>query len=152
MVARETPDALRLEAWRLFLVTHRRVVSLLADELAEDAWLSLPWYDVLVQLSDADDGRLRFQELADAVVLSPSGLSRLIDRMEEQGLVAREPCEDDRRGMYAVMTDEGRDRLVATAPHHLAGVHEHFTSQLTTSDAHEMSAAFRRILDGLGTD
>lgn len=141
-----TPDHTRLEAWRLFLVSHRRVLSILADELRGDEWLSLPWYDVLVQLSDAEDHRLRFQDLAHSVVLSPSGLSRLIDRMEQDGLVTREPCEDDRRGTYAVMTSAGNERLVATAPHHLAGVHEHFTSHLSEAEALTMTNVLQRIL------
>lgn len=140
------PDSDGLRAWRGFLVAHRRVTAVLAEELDGDEWLSLTWYDVLVQLSEADDDRLRFQELAEAVLLSASGLSRLIDRMEQAGLVRREPCEDDRRGTYAVMTDRGRDRLVATAPHHLAGVEQHFTGLLSPEEARVMGDVFERVV------
>lgn len=149
MAATDQPSADGLRAWRGFLVAHRRVTAVLASELDDDEWLSLTWYDVLVQLSEAPEHRLRFQELAEAVLLSASGLSRLIDRMEQDGVVRREPCEDDRRGTWAVMTDRGRQRLVTTAPHHLAGVQEHFAGLLSPDEAAILGDVFERVVAGL---
>lgn len=142
-------DRERLGAWRLFLETHARVLDVLENELNEDEDLQLSWYDVLVQLSEAPDRRLRMQELADAVLLSKSGLTRLVDRMEKAGLVQREACTDDRRGTYAVLTDRGLERLEDAFPAHARGVQEHFTGHLSPDEARVMTAAFRRVLDAL---
>ncbi len=138
-------DAERLGAWRAFLELHHAVTVALADELEAEAGLPLSWYDVLVQLEEAPEGRRRMQDLADAVLFSASGLTRLVDRMERAGLVERRPFPGDRRGSYAVLTDAGRERLRATSGAHLRGVREHFGDRLTDADA----VTLRRILTGM---
>lgn len=138
-------DADRLAAWRAFLEVHHQVTVALAEELESEVGLPLPWYDVLVQLEEAPEGRRRMQDLADAVLFSPSGLTRLVDRMERAGLVERRPYPGDRRGSYAVLTDAGRERLRATSGVHLRGVREHFADHLTDADA----ATLRRILTSM---
>lgn len=136
----------KLAAWRAFLTAHARVVDVLERELREREGLPLSWYDVLVQLSEADGHRLRMQELADRVLLSKSGLTRLIDRMEREGYVERSPCTDDRRGTWATMTAAGFARIRQTAPTHLGGVREHFSDQLDDIEAAHLTAALERIV------
>lgn len=143
--ARAQIPAAQLAAWRAFLEAHARTVEVLSHELRTEAELPLTWYDVLVQLSEADDGRLRMQELADAVLLSKSGLTRLIDRMEREGLVTRSRCSDDRRGTYAELTEAGRQRLRDAAPTHLRGVREHFADLLDDAEAAELERLLHRI-------
>jgi len=135
----------RLAAWRGFLEAHARVTEVLARELRAEVGLPLAWYDVLVQLEEADDHRLRMQDLADAVLLSKSGLTRLVDRMESEGLVRRAACPDDRRGTFAELTDLGFETLRSTAPTHLRGVDEHFTSLLDDHEAEVLATALQRI-------
>ena len=134
-----------LAAWRTFLEAHARVSEVLARELREAEGLPLSWYDVMVQLSEAEDHELRMQELADAVLLSKSGLTRLVDRMEEAGLVRRRRCPDDRRGMLAQLTDQGYERLRETAPTHLQGIREHFIDVLTDEEAEVLEQALARV-------
>lgn len=141
---------MRLQAWRRFLEAHAYVLAILERELEDEEDLPLAWYDVLVQLSEVEGSRLRMQELAEAVLLSKSGLSRLVDRMVDAGLVRREACESDRRGTYAVMTEAGWDRLRATAPTHVRGVDEHFASLLTDEEAQVVARALQRVVDATG--
>ncbi len=137
-----------LEAWRRFLRAHAVVSRVLARELEESCGLPLPEYDVLVTLAQAEGGRLRMQELADAVVFSRSGLTRLVDRMGRDGLVTRERCRDDGRGTYAVITAAGRRRLRQAAGVHLRGVGEHFAQHLTKTEAATLARALGAVSDG----
>ena len=138
----------KLRAWVAFLEAHARTVELLTRELKDEEGLALSWYDVLVQLSEADDGQLRMQDLADAVLLSKSGLTRLIDRMETAGLVRREACPSDRRGTFAAITEEGMRTLRATYPTHARGVRQHFTDLLDDDEARVLERILRRIAEG----
>ena len=135
----------RLDAWRAFLRAHAAVVGALETELEAERELPLPWYDVLVSLSDAG-GRLRMQDLADRVLFSRSGLTRLVDRMATAGLVERERCEDDRRGTFAVLTRAGTARLREAAGVHLRGIHDHFTSHLSDADVAALVGALEKVL------
>ena len=139
-------SAARMGAWRSFLEAHARVTDALAAELEAETALPLTWYDVLVQLSEADDHKLRMQDLARAVLLSKSGLTRLVDRMTTAGLVSREPCLDDRRGTFVLLAPAGRQRLDGVSPVHLRGIAEHFTSHLSDDEARQMHALLSRIL------
>ncbi len=145
--ARAPVPARGLSAWRAFLEAHARVSEVLARELKDTEDLPLTWYDVLVQLSEADDHRLRMQELAEAVLLSKSGLTRLVDRMEDAGLVRRMKCPDDRRGTLAEMTEQGYQRLRQTAPTHLRGVQDHFVDVLTDEEAQVLETALARVAE-----
>jgi DNA-binding MarR family transcriptional regulator len=135
----------RAAAWRAFLEAHARVTARLERELRDEQGLPLTWYDVLVQLHEADGHQLRMQELADAVLLSKSGLTRLVDRMERAGLVRRAACPSDRRGTFAELTAEGLRTLRRTAPTHLRGVGEHFSQHLDETEAEVLAQALRRI-------
>lgn len=136
-----------MAAWRSFLTAHARVTELLEAELQAEKQLSLAWYDVLVQLQEIPDHRLRMTELASKVLLSKSGLTRLVDRMCEAGLVERSFDETDRRGRWVSLKDAGLERLRGAAPVHLRGIGEHFTSRLTGEEAGVISAAFNRVAD-----
>jgi DNA-binding MarR family transcriptional regulator len=140
------PDPAYLSAWRLLLEAHATVTELLEHELVAERGLPLSRYDVLLNLAEAPDGRLRMQELSASVLLSKSGLSRLVDRMVEAGLVRRERCQDDRRGWFAVLTDQGRSALRRAAPVHLRGIQEHFTGHLEPGEVHAMTAALTRVV------
>ena len=134
-----------MAAWRTFLEAHARVTECLEQELQEAHGLSLPWYDVLVQLSEVRDRRLRMTELAAAVLLSKSGLTRLVDRMLSAGLVDRESDPSDRRGIYVCLTDAGLARLREAAPTHLRGIQQHFTGSLTQDEAITIADALGRV-------
>jgi DNA-binding MarR family transcriptional regulator len=86
-------------------------------------------------------------ELAERVLLSRSGLTRLVDRMEAEGLVRREACEDDARGLFTVLTDEGLDRLRSASGTHLRGVAEYAVGRLSDGEADQLSALLARMLD-----
>lgn len=137
----------QLRAWRAFLEAHAHTTERLARELRDEEELPLAWYDVLVHLDEAEGHRLRMQELADGVLVSKSGLTRLVDRMEHDGLVRRMRCPEDRRGTYAELTDEGRAALRRTAPTHLRGVAEHFAAHLDAEEAEVLERLLRRIAD-----
>lgn len=133
-----------------FLRAHADVTRMLEEELEMQRGLPLTWYDVLAQLQAAPNGRLRMQELAESVLLSKSGLTRLFDRMERQGLVRREPCYDDRRGTLAVITPAGRGALRRAAPVHLRGIEEHFAAHLTDEEARTLQSALSKVLQAAG--
>lgn len=140
------PDPAHLAAWRRLLEAHAAVTELLEHELVAERGLPLSRYDVLLNLAEAPAGRLRMQELSASVLLSKSGLSRLVDRMVEAGLVRRERCQDDRRGWFAVLTDQGRSALRRAAPVHLRGIQEHFASHLQPDEVQVLAAALGRVV------
>lgn len=150
MTATETrpvrhPSAAGMTAWRTFLNTHARITRRLEAELMTEEDLALASYDVLVQLSEAPDGRLRMTELAGAVLLSRSGLTRLVDRLTRDGLVTRQACEDDARGTYAVLTPAGLSRLRKASKIHLRGVEEHMTGRLDESELSMLTELLDRL-------
>jgi DNA-binding MarR family transcriptional regulator len=124
------PTATELDTWRSFLRAHARLVRVLETELVAEHPITLGAYDVLVQLAEAPERRLRMAELADAVLLSRSGVTRLVDRLEVAGMVTRERFDGDGRGVVAVITTKGIDTLRAAARTHLAGVVRHFVEHL----------------------
>ena len=138
---------LEMEAWAGFLRAHASLVRELDDELQREHDLPLSSYDVLVQLATAPEGMMRMSQLADAVLLSRSGLSRLVARLVDQGLVERRECASDGRGALATLTDEGRRRLDEARETHRGGVRQRFLSRLSESQQRQLGAAWRRILD-----
>lgn len=134
-------------AWRAFLTAHARVTEILEAELQDERQLPLAWYDVLVQLQEAPRNRLRMSELASRVLLSKSGLTRLVDRMCKAGLVERSFDEMDRRGRWVSLCGQGLETLRSAAPVHLRGVAEHFTSHLSAEEAALIAEVLNRIVD-----
>jgi len=133
-------------AWRSFLQTYATLLPILAQELQAEHKLPLTWYDVLAQLNSAPDGVLRMQDLAKAILLSQSGLTRLLDRIAAAGLVERLPCPDDRRGTYAVITEQGKEVLAQALPSHIRSIETHFLSHLDAADIQALYTAFAKIL------
>ncbi|MEJ7771061.1 MAG: MarR family winged helix-turn-helix transcriptional regulator [Geodermatophilaceae bacterium] len=141
------PDPTALASWRVFLRAHAVVTRRLEAELVEEQDLPLASYDVLFQLVDAPGRRLRMTELASAVLLSRSGISRLVDRLQREGLVIREAASEDGRGMYAVLQPAGVSRLRDAAPTHLRGVAEHMTSKFSEDELDALRALLERLCD-----
>lgn len=136
---------LELAAWAGFLRAYARLVGELDDELTARHRLPLSSYDVLVQLADAPEGRLRMSELADAVILSRSGLTRLVGRLVDQGLVERRECECDARGAYAAITAAGRRKLEEAGGTHRTGVRERFLDRLSEAQQRQLAAVWNRV-------
>ncbi len=136
---------LRMQAWRAFLEAHARVIALLEADLQAERGISLAFYDVLVQLEEAEGHRLRMTDLARRVVISKSGLTRLVDRMVSAGLVQRSPDDQDRRGRWVELTPAGWERLRDAAPRHLRGVRRYFTGELAPEEAAALADALGRI-------
>ena len=137
----------RLAAWSAFLRAHARVVRELERELQAEQRMALTDYDVLVQLANAGDRRLRMSELADRLLLSRSGATRLVDRLVAQGMVERVMCDVDRRGQWASLTDAGYERLRQASPTHLRGVAEHFLDRLSADELAAIERALVRLED-----
>ena len=131
--------------WRSFLRAHAATMRELERELAADADLPLSWYDVLLQLAEAPERKLRMSELADRVLLSRSGLTRLVDRLQRAGLVSREPSPTDLRGTYTVLTPDGYQRLRGAAPIHLRGVDRHWVSKFTDEELTQLRDLLARL-------
>jgi DNA-binding MarR family transcriptional regulator len=142
---RSIPTHEQLAAWRAFLRAHATITRALETELVAEQKLSLAAYDVLVQLEEAPERRLRMTELADAVLLSRSGVTRLVDRLERGGLVARFPVESDGRGVAAELTDAGLNRLRTASRTHLGGVVRHFAAVLDADDLSVLERISRRL-------
>jgi DNA-binding MarR family transcriptional regulator len=137
---------LEMEAWAGFLHAHATLVRELDDELTRAHDLPLSSYDVLVQLASTAGDEMRMSQLADAVLLSRSGLSRLVARLVDQGLVERRECDSDGRGAFATLTDEGRRRLEEARATHRGGVRERFLSRLSDAQQRQLGSAWKRIL------
>jgi DNA-binding MarR family transcriptional regulator len=140
-----SPNDPRIAAWAAFLRAHARIVRRLEAELQAEQDLALTDYDVLVQLAQADERRLRMSELADRLMLSRSGATRLVDRLVAAGLVERVTCDDDRRGQWASLTDAGHERLRRASPTHLRGVGEHFLDRLSADELQGLGRIFTRL-------
>lgn len=144
---RRLPTASELDVWRSFLRAHARLTRVLETELVAEHPISLGAYDVLVQLAEAPERRLRMAELADAVLLSRSGVTRLVDRLEVAGMVTRERFDGDGRGVVAVITTKGVDTLRAAARTHLAGVVRHFVEHMNPAELDTLGELCARLTD-----
>lgn len=138
------PSDWRIGIWRSFLRAHASVLRELERELTE-AGLPLGWYDVLLQLAEAPGRRLRMAELAERVLLSRSGLTRLVDRLQTEGFVRREPSRDDARGTFTVLTRDEFEALRRTAPVHLAGVRDHWLAHYTDDELRVLGGLLERL-------
>jgi DNA-binding MarR family transcriptional regulator len=138
-------DDPRARAWRLFVETHGLVFGRLTDELKAEVGLAMTWYDVLFHLQEVPGQRLRMHELAEAVVISKSGLTTLVDRMEKAGLLRRKPPAHDRRAIEVALTDAGRRRFEEANAVHWRGIQEHFTSHLNKREAEMLARVLERL-------
>ena len=139
-----------LAAWRSFIHAHARLSRRLDEELQASHGLSLAEYDALVQLAAAPGRRLRMSVLADRVLLSRSGITRLVDRLVASGMVERGACSTDARGAEAALTPAGVDRLRAAAVTHLDGIHRYFLDVIPEADRAVIARSLDKVTDGLG--
>jgi DNA-binding MarR family transcriptional regulator len=137
-------DEEEIAAWRAFLRSHSLMLRQIEADLAQAGLPPLGWYDVLWALYEAPGNHLQPSALADAIVLSRSGLSRMIDRIEEAGCVRRRPCPGDRRAIHVELTDEGRRMLSEMWPVYARGVADHFLPALG-----EHSCTLRQALESV---
>jgi DNA-binding MarR family transcriptional regulator len=137
-------------AWRALQRMQMHLDARLARQLAVESGLSYPDYVVLVALTDQPEGRLRLGELAGALAWEKSRASHHVARMTARGLVAKEPCDADRRGAWVVVTPEGRAEIGAAAPGHVRAVRELFVDRLTPEQLDAVRSAAEAVLEGLG--
>ncbi len=137
-----------LGAWRGLLRVHSALVKALDSELEAAHGLPLSSYEVLVSLRTAPEGKLRMADLADRALLSRSGMTRLVDRLEREGLLARRQCSADARGCYAALTEAGAAFLDRARPTHLAGVREKFLRHFAEDELEQLAECWDRVLPG----
>ncbi len=142
----------RIEPWRAFLQAHARITRRLDEELRAEHDLSLAEYDALLTIADAPGRRIRMRQLADRVILSKSGVTRLIDRLVLDGLVQRDACLSDARGAEAVLTTAGLDRLRRASRTHLRGIDEHFLAAVDDADLSVIERSMRAVADRAGVE
>jgi DNA-binding MarR family transcriptional regulator len=135
-----------LDAWRAFLTAHAHVTRAIGRELAADGLPDLSWYDLLWALYRSPGRRLRVKDLADEVVLSPTAMSRFVDRVADAGYVRREPHPDDRRALQIALTPEGEDLLRRMWPVYARGIQRHFAAVAGRS-APRLRSLFRRMAE-----
>ncbi len=148
-VHRSSSDDPALGVWRSFLQAHARLLRHLDEELQAAHGLSLAEYDALLQLANAPDRRLRMSALADRVLLSRSGITRLVDRMVADGMVERSACPTDARGSMAAITPQGVSQLRAASKTHLEGVRRYFLDVVSAEEQAVIQASLQRVSDGL---
>ena len=141
-----TNTTIHLQMWRSFLGAHFSVVKYLERRMQEQHGLTLAWWDVMQQLADGPKQGLRMSELADSVLLTRSGITRLVDRMIEAGLIVRETCPGDRRGYYAVITEKGLDTIESVGPDHFRDAWEAFLGHISEEEAVMLEKVFGRVL------
>lgn len=134
-----------LRAWQALLHAHHDVMRQLDAELREEHGLSMSAYDVLLRLTRAPDRSLRMTDLAERVMVSPSGLTRTVDRLVSKGLVERDRFDGDARVMLARLTDRGQQVLRGAAKTHLRGIRRHFTGRLSETQLRNVASALEAI-------
>jgi DNA-binding MarR family transcriptional regulator len=138
-------DQEQLQAWRGMLRAHSELTRALDAELTREHKLPLSSYEVLLFLADSEGGRMRMSELADSVLLSRSGLTRLVDRLEREGLLKRERCESDARGFFAEITPKGRRVFTAARQTHLDGVRRLFLDRFSRDELRALGALWQKL-------
>jgi DNA-binding MarR family transcriptional regulator len=146
----DTLTPIEQRAWRALVRAHACLVKRLDVELEAQHGLPLTSYEVLLRLSNAEGGKMRMHDIASSVMLSRSGLTRLVDRLERDGLVDRCSCENDARGAYAVITAEGRARCAQARATHLAGVHAMFVAHYSEAELELLGPLLERVLPADG--
>lgn len=138
-------DEIELAAWKGMLFAYRNATVAIDERLEREHDLTLSSYEVLLILSRQEEQAMRMGQLADALLLSRSGLTRLVDRLVKRGLVERHTCSDDRRGTYAKLTPAGLEQFELARPTNLAAIREQFVSRLETQDLEDLARIWRRL-------
>ena len=139
-----SPSPERLRAWRLYFESALALIDVLGAELERDAGIPMRWYDVLVHLEEIPEG-LRMNELAERILYSKSGFTRVVDRMEEAGLVQRVRPENDRRSILVILTDQGRTTMEHARRHHRHAIEQHFSRHLSDTDIKALTRALEKL-------
>jgi DNA-binding MarR family transcriptional regulator len=139
-----SPSPERLRAWRLYFESALALHDVLDAELERDAGIPLRWYDALVHLEETPEG-LRMNELAERILYSKSGFTRVVDRMEEAGLVERVRPESDRRSILVVLTDQGRNTMEQARRYHRHAIDQHFSCHLSDIDIKALTRALEKL-------
>ncbi|MGH2614047.1 MAG: MarR family winged helix-turn-helix transcriptional regulator [Thermomicrobiales bacterium] len=134
--------------WAGFLQTHAALARELDADLRAAHRLPLTDFEILLWLSQGSCERMRMAALADTVLLSPSGLSRAVERLQNRGLVRREPCTEDRRGAYATLTETGAALMRSAGATHAAGIRRRFLDRLNSEERRSLASAWQRVLAG----
>ena len=139
-----SPSPERLRSWRLYFESALALVDVLDAELEQAVGIPQRWYDVLVQLEESPDG-IRMNELAERILYSKSGFTRVVDRMEEAGLVRRVRPEHDRRSILVVLSEKGRETMEEARRHHRNGIERHFSQHLTDADVKALTRSLEKV-------
>jgi DNA-binding MarR family transcriptional regulator len=139
-----SPSPERLRAWRLYVESALALVDVLDTELEQAVGIPLRWYDALVHLEETPAG-IPMTELADRILYSKSGFTRVIDRMEQEGLVRRARPEHDRRTILILVTDKGTETMERARRHHRDGIQRHFSQHLSNTDIKALTRALEKI-------
>ena len=139
-----SPSPERLRAWRLFFESGLALQSVLDAELEHQAGLPLRWYDVLIHLEESPEG-IPMSELAGRILHSKSGFTRLVDRMEDAGLVRRVRPEHDRRSILVVLTEQGAQTMHRARRYHRDGIERHFSQHLTDNEIKTLTHALEKV-------
>lgn len=138
------------DAWRSVMTAFTRVNTILGREMEEETSISLEWYAILLILAQSQDGSIRPSDLADEIGLSRSATTRLIDRLEAEGLVERRSCASDRRGTFVVLTARGEEVFMEAGRVHLRGIDEHVGSHLTNDELAQLAGLLGKLADAVG--
>ena len=139
-----SPSPERLRCWRLFFESALALLDLLDAELQAATGIPQRWYDVLVHLEESPEG-IPMNELADQILYSKSGFTRVVDRMEEEGLVRRVRPPHDRRTILVVLTEKGTETMEHARRHHRDGIERHFSQHLTQADVKALTRALEKV-------
>ena len=139
-----SPSAERLRAWRLYFESALALIDVLDSDFEHNTGFPIQWYDVLVHLEDTPDG-LRMNELAERILYSKSGLTRVVDRMEKGGLVRRVVPANDRRSIFVLQTDKGRETMERARRRHHDWIEEHFSRPLADADIKALTRALEKL-------
>jgi MarR family 2-MHQ and catechol resistance regulon transcriptional repressor len=140
-------DDPRIEAYGMLIEAHNELHNALQRTLEAEAGVPIGWLSVLIRLARSPDQRLRMTVLARDMTMSTSGLTRLVDRMEAEGVVQRQACPEDRRGLLAVLTDKGRSVLASTTPCHVADLERLLGGALDQDELARLTDLLRRVRD-----
>ncbi len=146
---RTTPAS---DAWRNVITAFTRVNAVLAREMEAETTISLEWYAILLMLAQSEEAAMRPSDLADQIGLSRSATTRLVDRLESDGLVERRACGSDRRGTFVVLTPGGEEVFKGAGRVHLRGIDEHVGSHLTDDELAQLAALLGKLADSVGGD
>jgi MarR family transcriptional regulator, 2-MHQ and catechol-resistance regulon repressor len=143
-------DDERLRLMGLLIRSHRRLTDLLGRELEQVVGIPLVWFDVLIHIGGAEEGRLTMSKLSTEVALTTGGVTRLIDRMVEAGLVSRQNCPSDRRSVHVILTPQGQAVLGQAIGAHIDGIERHLIAPLDEKDRAALKVALAKLLPSGG--